>query len=354
VPRTQVTALQRALSSLPRASHEGARLALTELLGAAVELVAGAPDGVEVGRLEASVAEPLVAVVLAATDQGPPYLALELDPRLAAFVVDRALGGAAGDSVGVPLGPLTDVERGVLAYVAARALAAIDDAPDLRVGTVVTTTDALRAAVGDAGCLVWPAGVRLGADRGTVRLWLPLGRRPAGQRGAASLSPVLRALPLTCTLEVGWATVAGGLLATVRPGDVLVLDEVLEPGEARLRVAAGRRVSATGRLEGTHFTVGRVVTRPEPAVRQGEVLDEATDEGALERVGDAPVELSVEVARLTLTVAELSALRPGQVLVTGAAVGGQVTLRAGDRAIAEGELVDVEGEIGVRVLRLAP
>ncbi len=72
----------------------------------------------------------------------------------------------------------------------------------------------------------------------------------------------------------------------------------------------------------------------------------------LAAVGDTPVTLSVEIARLTLPYEELAKLRPGEVLRTGHAVGDRVTLRAGDVVIATGELVDVEGEVGVRLERL--
>jgi flagellar motor switch/type III secretory pathway protein FliN len=73
---------------------------------------------------------------------------------------------------------------------------------------------------------------------------------------------------------------------------------------------------------------------------------------ALAVVGDAPVDLRVELARVALTLAELGELRPGEVIVTGRPLGAEVVLRAGERAVAMGELVDVEGELGVRILRL--
>ena len=75
-------------------------------------------------------------------------------------------------------------------------------------------------------------------------------------------------------------------------------------------------------------------------------------EALVRAAGDAPIDLVVELARIRIPLAELAALRPGEVLATGRALGERVTLRAGDRAIALGELVEIEGEIGVRVLSL--
>ena len=80
-----------------------------------------------------------------------------------------------------------------------------------------------------------------------------------------------------------------------------------------------------------------------------------TDDGVealLQAAGDVPVELVVELARIELSLSELAALRPGEVLATGRAIGEHVVLRAGERVIARGELVDIEGEVGVRVLEL--
>ncbi|HJL22850.1 MAG TPA: type III secretion system cytoplasmic ring protein SctQ, partial [Polyangiaceae bacterium LLY-WYZ-15_(1-7)] len=85
---------------------------------------------------------------------------------------------------------------------------------------------------------------------------------------------------------------------------------------------------------------------------------EGTDPGrdapaTLTDLGDAPVEVAVELGRLRLSLAQLTALRPGELLSTGVPIGERVRLRAGDTILGEGELVDVEGEVGVRILHLA-
>ena len=83
--------------------------------------------------------------------------------------------------------------------------------------------------------------------------------------------------------------------------------------------------------------------------------DDVTDtqtEGALDAVGDAPVTLSLELASFELSLEELAALRPGEVVASGVPIGEAVRLRAGSKIIATGELVDVEGEVGVRLIEL--
>lgn len=75
-------------------------------------------------------------------------------------------------------------------------------------------------------------------------------------------------------------------------------------------------------------------------------------DSTIAKMGDTPITLHVEVARVETTLADLASLSPGEVLRTGRVLGEQVTLRAGERAVARGELVDVEGELGVQITEL--
>jgi type III secretion protein Q len=65
-----------------------------------------------------------------------------------------------------------------------------------------------------------------------------------------------------------------------------------------------------------------------------------------------PLLVEVELGRVAVTLADLARVEPGAVLPLGLARRGLVTLRLGGRELAEGELVDVDGTVGVRVLRL--
>jgi len=65
-----------------------------------------------------------------------------------------------------------------------------------------------------------------------------------------------------------------------------------------------------------------------------------------------PLTLAVEVARVTVTFGELARLERGAVLALDARRDGAVVLRAGDRALARGELVEVDGGLGVRIVEL--
>ena len=64
---------------------------------------------------------------------------------------------------------------------------------------------------------------------------------------------------------------------------------------------------------------------------------------------DAPVVVRVELGVASLSARRWAELRPGDVLETGQPLGEAVLLRIAGRAVARGELVDVDGQVGVRV-----
>lgn len=72
----------------------------------------------------------------------------------------------------------------------------------------------------------------------------------------------------------------------------------------------------------------------------------------MENVLDAPLVVRVELGQVSLSVREWAALAPGDVLCTGQQLAGPVRLAVGGREVARGELVDVDGEVGVRITAL--
>jgi flagellar motor switch/type III secretory pathway protein FliN len=74
------------------------------------------------------------------------------------------------------------------------------------------------------------------------------------------------------------------------------------------------------------------------------------EESSLEEVVlEAPVVVRVELGSVSLTAREVAGMQPGDVIETGKALGEPVVLRVAGRAVARGDLVEVEGEIGVRI-----
>jgi flagellar motor switch/type III secretory pathway protein FliN len=67
-------------------------------------------------------------------------------------------------------------------------------------------------------------------------------------------------------------------------------------------------------------------------------------------VGDAPVVVRVEVGSVTLSAREWNTLSAGDVISTKNKISDAVIVRIGGVEVARGELVDVEGQVGVRIL----
>ena len=67
---------------------------------------------------------------------------------------------------------------------------------------------------------------------------------------------------------------------------------------------------------------------------------------------DAPVVVRVEIGAVSLTARQWAALKPGDVLQTGRKIAEPVSLRIAGCEVARGDLVNVEGELGVRIREL--
>jgi flagellar motor switch/type III secretory pathway protein FliN len=75
-------------------------------------------------------------------------------------------------------------------------------------------------------------------------------------------------------------------------------------------------------------------------------------EPSLTVLASAPIEVVAEIGRVEIRADELLGLRPGAVLTIGALGPSSVDLTAGGRLWARGELVNVDGQLGVRLNEL--
>jgi flagellar motor switch/type III secretory pathway protein FliN len=80
--------------------------------------------------------------------------------------------------------------------------------------------------------------------------------------------------------------------------------------------------------------------------------NEAPDQTLADAVLDAPLVVRVELGSVSMPAREWGALKPGDVIGTGRRLAEPVVLRAGGQVLARGELVNLEGELAVRVLEL--
>lgn len=93
--------------------------------------------------------------------------------------------------------------------------------------------------------------------------------------------------------------------------------------------------------------LGEALTLPQDVPM--EQLEREDDATIAEAVLDAPLVVRVEVGAVTLTAREWASLSSGDVIPLGKRVAEPVILRVAGLEVARGELVDVEGELGVRI-----
>jgi type III secretion system YscQ/HrcQ family protein len=128
----------------------------------------------------------------------------------------------------------------------------------------------------------------------------------------------------------------------------------------RLRAAAAARARAG---DPGLLGAGRVGSDAEDGAEHSDDPDDedvdGTGEvqgGSAEGVGlldDVTVAMSVELGRVTVSAADVVSLRAGQVIELSRAPGEPVDLMVDGKRIGKGELVEIDGELGVRILSLA-
>lgn len=308
-------ALGPAARATGEAAAQGAARAMGEVLGVAVRLT---------GRARPAEAAPGAGLVPLAIDLTalPGGALLEVEAGLVA----RLVGALAGDPAPTPAAAsLTPLESTALELL---ALAALDGAAGVPEVAERLAPRLARAAAAPPSALLVELEVEAGAVRGRARLLLPPAALHALQ-GPPALEEPLLSFPLFASLRGGQAPLLPEELAALAPGDVVLVDPPPE-GRHRLRFPGG--FCAEGPVADGALTVERTW------------MDE--------RLAEIPVTLEVELARVPLTLADLARLTPGATLPLLLDKRGLVTLRLGERAVARGELVDVDGAVGVRVLSM--
>lgn len=362
--------------------------------------------------LKRVIPDPTVLCVLSFSPQRTRLL-LEIDLTLAHAAVDLLLGGA-GEQVAAR--PLTDIEEGVVGYVVLELLKVLGPTlepglPRLTLEGFARNTDEALATLGEeTHTVAVQFKASLGQKVGWVRAFLPGTLLSAAFPPAASdelrarrlegfTSSVHRFSHVRTSLwaQIGFAEIMEGDLLGLRNGDVILLDELTarpergEGGTAKLRVGRGRSgwaaadVALTdGRFCATITSLHRdepspiqpleseavdapanaayeESTHPGPSgsnesarnsEKETKNVDESRAEGG-DLLNDVPLQISVEMARLPVSAEQIVGLRVGQVLELDRVPGDPVDLSVNGKVIARGELVEVEGQLGVRVLNLA-
>lgn len=214
--------------------------------------------------------------------------------------------------------------------------------------------------------------------------------------------------------EIGSVEIARADLMQIRERDVVLVDELTtlphkgEPGTARLKVGAGRtgHFDADLTLEGNRYIATitgcalgeeelpaqeplddpdpydegqppadagvadapgaggpEESTNPGFSPKDAQSNDEPAQENHVdetlqgaegsELLNDIPLQLAVELSRIPVSAEDVVGLKVGQVIDMNRMAGEPVDLSVNGKVVARGELVEVDGNLGVRVLSLA-
>ncbi len=79
-------------------------------------------------------------------------------------------------------------------------------------------------------------------------------------------------------------------------------------------------------------------------------MNDEKPDALTEAIGEVPIVVRVEIGTAEMRAREWAALGTGDVIALGRRIGDRAVLRVGGVEVARGELVDIDGEIGVRIL----
>lgn len=81
-------------------------------------------------------------------------------------------------------------------------------------------------------------------------------------------------------------------------------------------------------------------------------MEEGQAEGA-DLLNDVPLQIAVEIGRLPITAEEVVSIKVGHVFDLNRQVGEPLDLSVNGKIVARGELVEIEGNLGIRIVSLA-
>ena len=274
-------------------------------------------------------------------------LVVGIDPELASRAIARVLGRPV--QLEVPGAPLGTVLSGALAAIV------------LEVARRSSRTVALRV-VPPASPRPACDGIRIQAslllgDRAyEVGVWVACQPDPTGEIGPSGGLEPWADLPVSLPLVAGVCLASRAELMSLRAGDAWSCGDgwlIDERGRGRGALAApgddfGVRVDFT---EDGRIVLGAERVMLPVDAEDGRTMSEANGTLA-EALLDAPIVVRVEIGAVSMSVRDWTRLGPGDVIETGRRIAEPVVLRVAGREVARGELVNVEGELGVRIREL--
>jgi flagellar motor switch/type III secretory pathway protein FliN len=299
------------------------------------------PTGGESGTDDASTIE-LALGQAASSSTGAGWLIVDL--AFAARLVDVALGGRGAFSTARRLGP---AERGVLAGILG---AAFD-----RLGWAVALAPPTSRSAQARGLVALVFRLETPTVAGDLRVAVTPSGLAALERGEVDVARAAR-LPLAARLRLAATALGVPAVVSLGAGDAIVFEGVPAASFAADGRWAGQLVIGGYAAPVTVEGDGRVAVDGgffAMSKEEEQMSASSSNADGTTVVSAAPVEVVAEIGRISLRGDEVLGLAPGAVLALGADRR-RIAVRVGGELWAEGELVDIDGELGVRLTRILP
>ncbi|MEZ4222086.1 MAG: FliM/FliN family flagellar motor switch protein [Polyangiaceae bacterium] len=192
------------------------------------------------------------------------------------------------------------------------------------------------------------------AFRGSVWLVRP---ESSWQLPPARPLSALGALPLSVPVVVGVSSLSRDAFSQLQVGDAFLPEGGWWIDSARVGACALVSGKQELGLAADLSPEGHIVVRGETRALSWEddvsQADGTGEDPVSASALDAPLVVRIELGTVTLSAREWAELGPGDVIETGRRLAEPVILRVAGQEVARGELVDVEGELGVRIRSLS-
>lgn len=315
--------------------------------------------------------------------------------------VHRLIDKIFGPSGYEPTNKVSPIEMAIAEFLAARVVARINDSLGdefFSVGEASLTPSELFSEheVGAKACLEVKSEsfvhrFQVLASRGFLSGLKKIDSTSdseADERKAVKLFQTMLSVPLRA--QIGTTRLEAATLSFLEPGDVVIVEESQlawdhgsPQGTLRLLAGAGTNVVLTGELTtdknagGMRVLVKDISSREvvndrhtngfimedikpdeielEEASQEAEQAVEAPESNEISAsVGNLQLRLRVELAGNKMSLREINSLRVGQVIDLGRGPTDSVNLvtDGSDETVAVGELVDIEGRLGVRLTKV--
>lgn len=323
---------------------ERAAGALAELLGVPCEITLHAV------RPASGAGDPPRLRVVTRLVDGSASFAVDLDPGLVTAATARLLGRQAGiEAPRAPVGaPLEGAAEAILLELFRRLSG--DGAVAVELG------DAIEPGPGVA----LDGSVRIEGRGYGFRGFVRWSRTSSPCIDPAVVVSRLGALPVRLPLVIGECSGTWRDLSALLPGDAWACGGGLwidrdGAGEGVLAAPlASRGPLVALASDGGVVLVGGVKALALD-VEEADVAERTRsgDDTVTQAIYDAPIVVRVELGSVSMAAREWVELRPGDVIRTDRRIASPAILRVAGREVATGELVEVDGDLGVRILTLS-